>query len=302
MRITIKSALILIGICAFFSTTGANGQINIYGIINQMARQAAEQQRRERELEDRHRAQQEIILEQRRREAEIRAQQRHEREKRAAQLRAERLQQEKEEAKRAKLWQEALDAERKKQAAAKLVPAGKQLIEDASDFLKTRPPRALEIVEQISNLNDSLTGGDPHKIQNLMQLLVATLRGEPGYDAFEQRRGEEKREEANAYLASLLKTANQQHDFILYFVTNNPTSPQTRRLLPYIKQIASATSAPALAKLKLLTSQVELAIREFWACGRVSKEQKSFDREIQRARCYLPTKHAPPDKQKFLSN
>jgi hypothetical protein len=95
-----------------------------------------------------------------------------------------------------------------------------------------------------------------------MQQLVSTLRSQPGYSSFEQARGEKKREEANVYLAELLKTATQQKDFVRYYVTNHPTEPATIKLLPVIKKLEAAIAAPDLEPMRTLTSGVEVAIRE----------------------------------------
>lgn len=248
--------------CAIASTSASYAQVNIYGLVNEMARQAAEAQRRQHQIDEQRRAEKAIILEQRRRDAEIKAQQRHERDRREAEERADeqrRAAAEAEAQKQQKLVQEA--AERRAEAA-KLVPAARQLIDDATEFLKTNPPKALDIVEQVAGLNSSLGVPEPDKLQSQMQALVTTLRGQPGYGDFEQRRGEKKREEANLYLAELVKTAKQQQSFARYYVTNHPTASATMKLLPLIRQLSAALAAPELQQMRSLTSTAEVAIRE----------------------------------------
>jgi hypothetical protein len=233
----------------------AYAQVNIYGVISEVARAAAEQQRQQQQLEAERQARRAVIQEQRRREAEARTQERAERARRALEARAE-------DERRAAIQKAAAEAEQKRQAMARLVPAAKQLLQDASEFLKTNPTKALELVEQISSLNTALESTDPELLQGLMKSLVTALRAEPGYDAFESGRGEMKRAQTNAYLADLIKMAKQQREFIQYYVTNNPTSPQTRILLPHIKRLAAAVAAPELQTMRTLTTQIDLDIRE----------------------------------------
>jgi hypothetical protein len=244
----------------------AKAQINIGGVINELARAAAEQQRRETELEAQRRAREAILLEQRRQQAEARAQQKLDRERAEAFAQAER--DKKETAQRAadearQAAQRAADeARQKEENYRRLLPAAKQLIQDASEFIKTNPPSALDLVEQVATLNSALSSNDADKIKNLMQLLVTSLRGESTYVEFEQRRGERKREEANVYLADLTKTANAQREFIKFYVTSNPTQPQTKVLLPLLKELSEASASPALDRLRAVITRVELAIRE----------------------------------------
>jgi len=241
--------------CLICVSTSAYAQINIYGLVNEMARQAAEAQRRQQEIQQQRRAQQQIIMEQRRRAAEIKAEEKHERDREAAE-------EAKREAAQREARRQAQAAAAEREAVARLAPAAKQLIGDATEFLQTNPPRALDIVQQVADLNSSLSASSSDKIQSLMQQLVSTLRSQPGYDTFEQARGEKKREEANVYLAELLKTATQQKDFIRYYVTNHPTDPSTIKLLPIIKKLETAIAAPDLEPMRTLTSEVEVAIRE----------------------------------------
>ena len=170
---------------------------DVGGLIGGLIRGAAEAQRqqqlRDQEQQQIKLQQRAVLLEQRRNDAELRAQQRIENDRREAQL------------------HEQEDTRQKRETLARLIPAAKALIEDATSFLRANQsnPKALDFVEQINGLNSALTDGDPIKLQNLMQSLAADLRREPGYGKLEGKRLEQQQADADLYLPELVKSANR---------------------------------------------------------------------------------------------
>jgi hypothetical protein len=156
------------------------------------------------------------------------------------------------------------DAQQDREAFQKIVPAVKDLIEDASTFVKQNPsnPKLVGFIKKISALNAALAAESLPKLKPLMEDLVGDLRHEPGYEKLEAARSEQKRLEAARYLPELTKTARQQQAFIRYYITNNPTASSTGAFIPLLDTFEQNLKAPDLEKLRALTSKVDIAIRE----------------------------------------
>ncbi|MES2030595.1 MAG: hypothetical protein V4477_15560 [Pseudomonadota bacterium] len=156
------------------------------------------------------------------------------------------------------------EAQQEREAFLKIVPAVKDLIEDASTFVKQNPtnPKLVTFVKKISGLNSALAAENLPKLKPLMEDLVGDLRHEPGYEKLEAARSEQKRMEAARYLPELTKTAKQQQAFIRYYITNNPTAQSTSAFIPLLDAFDQNLKSPDLEKLKALTSKVDVSIRE----------------------------------------
>jgi len=108
--------------------------------------------------------------------------------------------------------QKTVEAQQEHEAFLKVAPAVKDLIEDASTFVKQNPtnPKLVAFVKKISELNTALAAENLAKLKPLMEALVGDLRHESGYEKLEEARSEQKRVEAARYLPELIKTAKQQ--------------------------------------------------------------------------------------------
>jgi hypothetical protein len=158
----------------------------------------------------------------------------------------------------------AADIERNNEEFLKIAPAAKDLIEDASTFVKENPsnPKLLEFIQKLNELNSALAAQNVVKLKQLMETVVGDLHREPAYAKLEADRREKKRLETERYLPELIKTAKQQQVFVLYYIRNNPTSPHTTAFISAIKETESSLAVPDLGKLRALTSKIDVLIRE----------------------------------------
>jgi hypothetical protein len=155
-------------------------------------------------------------------------------------------------------------SKQKQEAFEKIASAAKDLIEDASAFVKESPsnPKLVEFIKKISKLNTAIAARDAAKIQPLMESLVADLHREAGYGKIEAARSEKRRLEAEHYLPELTKMTKQQQAFIRFFITNNPTSPNTETFISLLAEIDVTLATPDVEKLRALTSKVDVSIRQ----------------------------------------
>jgi hypothetical protein len=162
----------------------------------------------------------------------------------------------------------AADAARREkdrsQRLEKLVPAAKQLVTDAADFVKSDPQNSklLDYVERIAALNTAIAQNDPDDIERKSLDLTAQLSHEPVYQKLEAARAEEQKRAAAQYLGDAIKLAQRQKTFMLDFVSRNPTSPYAVNLIPLIKQIEPLLVARDLTPLQAVTQKIDLTIRE----------------------------------------
>jgi len=156
------------------------------------------------------------------------------------------------------------DTDRNNEAFLKMAPAAKDLIEDASTFVKENPsnPKLLEFIQKINELNSALAAQNAAKLKQLMETVVGDLRREPAYAKLEADRQEKRRAETERYLPEVITAAKQQQVFVLYYIRNNPTSPHTTAFISVLKETESNLAAPDLDKLRALTSKVDVLIRQ----------------------------------------
>ena len=150
------------------------------------------------------------------------------------------------------------------EAFLKIAPAAKELIEDASTFVRENPAniKVVAFIKKISALNSALAAEDSAKLKPLMEGLVGDLRHEPGYEKLEVARSKLKQEDAARYLPELIRTAKQQQAFIRYHITNNPTAPYTGTFIQWLDDLETSFATPDLEKLKVLTSKIDVSLRE----------------------------------------
>jgi hypothetical protein len=155
-------------------------------------------------------------------------------------------------------------ARQQHEAFLKIAPAAKELIDDASTFVKENSTnvKLVTFIKKINELNSALAAEDPAKIKPLMEGLVGDLRHETGYAKLEAARIKQKQEEAARYLPELINIAKQQQAFIRYQITNNPTALYTGTFIQSLESLDTALAAPDLERLRTLTSKVDVSIRE----------------------------------------
>lgn len=146
----------------------------------------------------------------------------------------------------------------------KVAAAAKTQVEEAARFIKERPqnPKLLDYIAEISDLNAAIETNDPDQIEHKSTELPTLLNRDKEYQSFLSARVEEQKHAAAQYLSDAILHAQEQDAFLIDWVSRNPLGSDVGKLIPLIKQIESALSAPDLGQLQTLTEKVDLAIRE----------------------------------------
>jgi len=158
----------------------------------------------------------------------------------------------------------AAEAEKKQDQLARVKPAAKELIEEASEFVGKNPnhPKLLQFVQEIATLNAALSAADPDQIAKLAASLSTELQAEPQFQQLLGEHEKEKREEAARHLADAIQLANNQVSFITRYVSQNPTAVPTLSLMKLLGELTTDLKSPSLDTLKPATEQADLAIGE----------------------------------------
>ncbi len=171
---------------------------------------------------------------------------------------------------RKKVLDEAEAARR--EAAARLrqdrfdhdVVAAKRLIDEASAFVKAEPGNAklIDYLQQIAQLNGTLSAGDPDDTEQKTVALAGALRRDASFATFETQRLEEQQRQNARYLGDALRALKSQRLFLIGVVTQNPTSDTATTFLPLIKQADGALGAPDLERAQTLLGETDAAIQK----------------------------------------
>jgi hypothetical protein len=249
------------------ASSPASSQLNIGTFINEMARQAQEAERRRLQIEQQQRAERAIALEQQRREAEIRAQQKLDQDRREAQLAAE-------EAERDRAAKATEEAKLRREALQRLLPESYRLIEDATEFLKTNPPRVIELVEAIANLNATISSDDLNKLATVTESLKITLSTRAGFAKFAVEREGLRQREQEQNRIQVTNLARQQREFFNFYFKETSITPSTQALVPVAAELERALSGSDFRRVEEASGRATVAIRN---AGLVSEFNKSRD-------------------------
>lgn len=159
--------------------------------------------------------------------------------------------------------QERQDQERK-QRLEKAIASAKQLVEDASGFVKTNPnnPKLYDYVEQIASINSAIIGNDPTAIEQKEAELATELNREPAYMKLLAARAEEQKQSNARYLGDAVRLATKQKRFMLDYVSQNAASPEAIKFVALLKQMEPILTHPELPRLEQMNQATDLAIRE----------------------------------------
>ncbi|WP_157100609.1 hypothetical protein [Rhodoplanes sp. Z2-YC6860] len=262
---------ILTAICvaAFTATANApaHAQLNVGTFINEMARRAQEAERQRLQIEQQQRAERALALEQKRYEAEVRAQQKLDQDRKEALLAAE-------QADLDRIAKAAEEARLRAASLERLLPEARQLIADATAFLKTNPPRVIELVEAISNLDAATKGDDPNKVASLIETLKASLRTRAGFDRFAVEREGLRQRELEQSRNQVNKLAGQQREFFNFYFREFSVTPSTQALVPAAAELERALSSSDFRRIEEASNRAAVAIRN---AGLVNEFNKSRD-------------------------
>lgn len=152
----------------------------------------------------------------------------------------------------------------------------KKVIDDASSFVKanTATPKLLDYVQQIADLNSSLSGGDPVDTEAKTRALLKSLQADDDFQKFRVRREEERRQQTARDLADAVHTLASQRKFSVTVVTRDPTSGNAARMLPLIKRAELALAKPDLEGVQTVVGEIDKLFQETGLSGEFAATQK----------------------------
>jgi hypothetical protein len=149
-------------------------------------------------------------------------------------------------------------------AAARLQAPARQLLEEASNFVKANRthPRILVLLEQINALNSSLREMRSDKIEAGMKALNSELQKEPQFRKMLEERAAEERRQNALRLGEAIDEREKQKGFIVHYMTQQPTAPAVGELLRLFKDIEETLADNSdLARVSAITEKIDLALR-----------------------------------------
>ena len=164
---------------------------------------------------------------------------------------------------------QAADAERKEADRQRRLESGtaatKELVEQASDFLKYDPrnPRMLTIAEAIASANAALSNGELDQIEAAQTTLSQAFRDDPTFAKYMAARAEQKSRESARLLGDAVKLAEQEKRFLVSYIAQNPTSAAAASSIGLVKRIEAILPHPDLKQLRQATAAVDAAFRQY---------------------------------------
>ena len=164
---------------------------------------------------------------------------------------------------------QAADAERKEADRQRRLVSGtaatKELVEQASDFLKYNPsnPRMLTIAEAIASANAALSNGELDQIEAAQTTLSQAFRDDPMFAKYLAARAEQKSRESARLMGDAVKLAEQQKRFLVSYIAQNPTSAAAASSIGLVKRIEAILPHPDLKQLREATAALDASLRQY---------------------------------------
>ncbi|MCW6511919.1 hypothetical protein [Lichenifustis flavocetrariae] len=169
-------------------------------------------------------------------------------------------------------------------AAAKLRKAqferastnAKKAIDDASAFVKSSAttPKLLDYVQQIADLNDTLSASDANVTEAKTKALLRSLQDDPDFQRFRDERDKQRQRQIARDLGDAVHTLTSQRQFLVGYVTRDPTSANASKLLPLIKRAEVVVASPDLDRVQTLLGQVDIALQDAGLSDEFAASQK----------------------------
>ena len=160
-------------------------------------------------------------------------------------------------------------AEAAKQAHDQLVKdqaVAKQLIDDASEFLKysreMNSPNTLAIAQAIASLSGALNGDDAGKLEAARVALSETIHDDKNYADFSQQQASQVAQENTRRLADAIQLLKEQQCFLLSYIAEKPTAPESTTLVDESKEIETRLQSPDLGEIRPLTERIDASISQ----------------------------------------
>ena len=146
----------------------------------------------------------------------------------------------------------------------KAITAANAQLEDAGAFIKEHPqsPKLLEYIDRIAALSAAVKTNDPDEIERKSTELADSLSHDKDYQQYLAEQVEAQKRRAAQYLGDAIRRGEQQRDFILAYIGENPLADVTPAFAAYVKELNPALQRADLSQLQPLIEKVDLAIRE----------------------------------------
>jgi hypothetical protein len=158
----------------------------------------------------------------------------------------------------------AAAAQLRAERLARAVSAAKQVIADASGFVKSNrdDSQLMDHLGRIADLSAALSASDPEVVESKTSALATAISSDPAYAAFGAQRTAERQRETARYLGDAIRTLKAQRSFLVGAVAQDPTSPQAARFLSLAKQADAVLASPDLDHAQTAMGTIEAAIKD----------------------------------------
>ena len=150
--------------------------------------------------------------------------------------------------------------------AQKAIAAANAQMEDVGNFIKEHPQsaRLLEYIDRIGALSAAVKANepDPDEIERKMTKLSDSLSHDQDYQQHLAEQADAQKKRAAQYLSDAIRRGEQERDFILDYIGENPLADATPAFAGYLKELNPALQRADLNQLQPLVEKVDLAIRE----------------------------------------
>jgi TonB family protein len=148
--------------------------------------------------------------------------------------------------------------------AEKAISAANAQLEDVGSFIKEHPksPKLLDYIDRISKLTAAVRAGDAEEIERRLTDLNDSLSHDDDYGQHLKQQAQAQKKRAAQFLVDAIHRGEQERDFILEYIGNNPLAEVTPAFAAYVKKLNPALQQADLTELQPLVDKVDLAIRE----------------------------------------
>ena len=144
--------------------------------------------------------------------------------------------------------------------------AAQQLIDEASEFLKysreINGPNTLAIAQAIASLSGVMDGADAGKLEAATFALSETIHNDKSYTDFSQRQADRDAQENARRLADAIQLIKEQQCFLLSYIAEKPTAPESATFVAQSKEIDTRLRSPSLDEIRPLTEQINASIAQ----------------------------------------
>jgi hypothetical protein len=189
--------------------------------------------------------------------------------------------------------------------------AAKRQLNDSAGFIKKYPhsPNLLDYIDRMAALSASQKAGDPDDIERKSADLADAFSHDKDYQQYEVDLKDARTKEEAQFLIDTIHRGQQERDFILGYVAQNPLADAASVLAVLVKQLNPALEHGHLAELQPIVERIDTTIREanlestFIAAENVANnttEDKTVETRPPTESAMLTSPLPTTDKKRFL--